>query len=115
MSGCAPGKSCESCGDCGPLVSFSIKRAPGTCCPEPSCDNQVAPVKCEGCGKTCPCPAWELSHKDRHVVDGKYVTEDEMKLASQYMNRLAIAGKSPTDMIRWARKELADPNGRRSL
>ena len=115
VMGCAPGKDCEHCGDCGPLVSFSIQRAPGTCCPEPSCDTQVAPVKCEMCGATCPCAAWEASHKDRVVVDGKYTTEDELKLASLYMNRLALSGLKGADMIRWARKELADPNGRRPL
>lgn len=39
---------------------WGITRKPGTCCPEPTCDHKVAPVKCEGCGATCPCPAWEM-------------------------------------------------------
>lgn len=35
-------------------MSFELKRAPGTCCPEPSCDySSHDGVKCKGCGHTC--------------------------------------------------------------
>jgi hypothetical protein len=59
MSGCAPGLNCNSCSQCGEKVSFSTRRAPGTCCPEPSCDYRKYDPEtdknrtCDGCGKAC--------------------------------------------------------------
>ena len=56
MSGCSPGVNCDHCGD---KVSFSTRRAPGTCCPEPDCDyaNRVDEHHCTSCGKDCrTCP-----------------------------------------------------------
>jgi len=35
-------------------------RIPGICCPEPSCDHELAPKKCSSCGATCPCGNWEV-------------------------------------------------------
>jgi len=32
---------------------IELRRAPGTCCPEPSCDNIANPESCEGCGAAC--------------------------------------------------------------
>lgn len=44
---------------------IELRRAPGTCCPEPSCDHhwhsrlhllmphEIAALECEGCGKEC--------------------------------------------------------------
>ncbi len=54
MSGCSPGVNCDRCGE----------KVP-TCCSEPSCDHELAPVKCKKCGATCPCPAWERKREDR--------------------------------------------------
>ena len=55
MTGCAPGLECDHCGHCGPMISASIKRAPGTCCPEPSCDypRESGDLVCKMCGKDC--------------------------------------------------------------
>lgn len=53
---------------------------------------------------------------DRVVVDGKVATENEINLAAQYMGRLRASGiTSPLDMLRWARKELAKPDGKRPM
>lgn len=30
-----------------------LKRAPGTCCPEPSCDYKQPCIVCGNCGKEC--------------------------------------------------------------
>jgi hypothetical protein len=121
--GCAPGLNCNSCDHCGPLVSFNTRRAPGTCCPEPTCDNhrydpeKDRNLRCEMCGKCCRiCVLGGKEEGDHLRVDGLEATEDEIKLASQYMNRLRAGGtENGLDMIRWARKQLADPEGRRPL
>lgn len=33
--------------------TLELKRAPRTCCPEPSCDNHDDTKTCEMCGKSC--------------------------------------------------------------
>lgn len=34
--------------------AFELKRAPGICCPEPTCDYvRKEYVTCEGCGTSC--------------------------------------------------------------
>jgi hypothetical protein len=53
---------------------------------------------------------------DKVIVDGKACTEDEIRLASQYMGRLRASGiTEPKGMILWAQKELAKPDGKRPL
>jgi len=51
---------------------------------------------------------------DKVIVDGKVATSTELTYAALHMGRLRASGiTSPTDMIRWARKELAKPEGKR--
>lgn len=53
---------------------------------------------------------------DEVIVDGKLCTEEELLLTVQYMARLYGCGiEDSRDMIRWARKELAKPDGKRPL
>lgn len=47
--------------DDGPMET---RRAPGTCCPEPTCDHEIAPTKCRSCGAQCPCGVWELAGRE---------------------------------------------------
>lgn len=35
------------------MCEIDLQRAPGTCCPEPSCDNRKDPLICESCGHLC--------------------------------------------------------------
>ncbi len=35
------------------MADLELKRAPGTCCPDPSCDDRKDPLVCEGCGWVC--------------------------------------------------------------
>lgn len=44
--------------------SIQTRRAPGTCCPEPSCDTEIAPRTCKSCKALCPCGVWELAGRE---------------------------------------------------
>lgn len=41
-----------------PAEGYELRRSPGTCCPEPSCDYVGFDYTvCNGCGKSCEgCP-----------------------------------------------------------
>lgn len=40
-----------------PEACIELKRSPGTCCPEPSCDHRKDSMVCESCGAICSkCP-----------------------------------------------------------
>ena len=34
-------------------ADLELKRAPGTCCPDPTCDHRKDPLICESCGALC--------------------------------------------------------------
>lgn len=59
------------------------------------------------------CDSCYKKREDEIVVDGVIATDDELKLTSQYLYRLQASGMDGADMIRWARKELAKPDGAR--
>jgi len=47
--------------------TMELKRAPGTCCPDPECDRVIAPKECSSCGISCVgCPA-----KPLHVLTNR--------------------------------------------
>ncbi len=105
------------------MSEIAIRRAPGTCCPEPSCDyhgynpEKDRNLRCAMCGTCCrTCIRGGKEEGDHVRVDGLECTEAELQLASQYMYRLMACGiMTSRGQIRWARRELAKPEGRRPL
>jgi hypothetical protein len=48
--------------------SIKIRRKPGTCCPEPTCDNRTA-TRCQSCGADCiSCRGWISLKKQKPML-----------------------------------------------
>lgn len=49
------------------MKNIELKRSPGTCCPDPTCDERKDPLICESCGCVCS------ECKRIKIVPGEYI------------------------------------------